>query len=452
MIVFDFGKQVADMKPVHGVNNGPVTSSFMRDASELFKRAGIPYSRLHDTEGAYGAGQFVDIPCIFKNFDADPDDEKSYDFFMTDKYIEAIRNVGTKVIYRLGVTIENGPQKKHIYPPKDYRKWARICEGIIRHYTEGWANGYTDAVEYFEIWNEPEFLNHMWIGEYKDFYELFKSTIIYLKEKFPNVKIGGPADGLTSGEFTKGFFDYLTSGERAPLDFYSWHTYFVNIDQLKTRVEAVRRMLDSYGYTNAESICTEWNFVDDWSNMKDCYELIYDNRGASFAAAALCEFQKAPIKTATYYDAQFKAKFNGLFKLARHNGHDDIHGLAPRYTYYAFEKYNELYKIGKEYFSECEDRDISVLCASNGEHAAAIIARFNKVCTNKKQIKLDISNAPSCVSKVYRLDKESESMRLLSICYELDEIELENYDLLYIEWDKSFDSAWGTDVISVNGR
>ncbi len=27
-------------------------------------------------------------------------------------------------------------------PPKDFKKWAVICEHIIRHYDENWANGY----------------------------------------------------------------------------------------------------------------------------------------------------------------------------------------------------------------------------------------------------------------------------------------------------------------------
>ena len=36
--------------------------------------ANIPYSRLHDVNGNFGGGRFVDIPNIFRNFDADVDD------------------------------------------------------------------------------------------------------------------------------------------------------------------------------------------------------------------------------------------------------------------------------------------------------------------------------------------------------------------------------------------
>ena len=48
-------------------------------------------------------------------------------------------------------------------PPKDYAKWARICEHIITHYTEGWADGFNYKITYWEIWNEPENIQ-MWQG------------------------------------------------------------------------------------------------------------------------------------------------------------------------------------------------------------------------------------------------------------------------------------------------
>ena len=135
----DFSKVCGRIKPMHGVNSGPRTKVFTYNASKLFTDIGIPMCRLHDVEYPYGSGEFVDIHCIFKNFDADENDPASYDFGLTDKYIEAIRDVGADVMYRLGESIEHAPVKRYIHPPKDYAKWARICEHIIRHYNEGWA-------------------------------------------------------------------------------------------------------------------------------------------------------------------------------------------------------------------------------------------------------------------------------------------------------------------------
>ena len=74
---------------------------------------------------------------------------------------------GTKVFFRLGQTIEHGPKKYGALPPKDFAKWARICEHVIRHYNEGWgvdkewttlnvawSNQFN--IVYWEIWNEPD--------------------------------------------------------------------------------------------------------------------------------------------------------------------------------------------------------------------------------------------------------------------------------------------------------
>ena len=98
----DFSKTLGEIKAVNGVGNGPLTGRFTRDRRKEFSDAGIPYSRLHDTESQMGSGEFVNIHCIFKNFDADVNDPASYNFAATDIYIQAILDAGTKLFYRLG--------------------------------------------------------------------------------------------------------------------------------------------------------------------------------------------------------------------------------------------------------------------------------------------------------------------------------------------------------------
>mgnify|MGYP004466107561 CR=1 FL=1 len=389
----DFSEKKEPLRPVHGVNNGPQSGSFLYDSSKWFREAGIPYSRLHDTEGAYGAGEFVDIPCVFKCFDADPECPASYNFEMTDLYIRAIRETGTKVIYRLGVSIENGPHKKYIYPPKDYHQWARICEGIIRHYTEGWADGMIDGVEYFEIWNEPEFLEHMWMGTYEEFYRLFKDTLIYLKKRFPNVKIGGPATGYTQDSFTHGFFEYMAGGERAPMDFFSFHTYFHSVEQIAVRADYTRGLLRQYGYEGLPFFITEWSYVTDWGDMENAYRIISDLRGAAFAGRAMCELQKAGYAIATYYDARFNTPFNGLFKRSKGKyHHDKTYKTDPKPSYFALKAYGDLYRLGTETASETDETSVSVLAASNGTSDGLLIARFDPENGNVLTLPLSVRN------------------------------------------------------------
>ena len=90
-VTIDFGRKIGRMKPLHGVNSGPKTKVFTYDATDLFRKAGLPFSRLHDVEYPYGSGEFVDIHCVFPVFDADENDPASYNFGLTDHYLAAIR-------------------------------------------------------------------------------------------------------------------------------------------------------------------------------------------------------------------------------------------------------------------------------------------------------------------------------------------------------------------------
>ena len=141
---------------------------------------------------------YVDIPNLFRDFDADENDPANYDFAFTDRLMLALERAGVEPFFRLGVTIEGHSKVKayRIFPPKDYAKWARICEHVIRHYTEGWADGFKMKVEHWEIWNEPENQpspddNPMWRGDWESYMRFYGVVAPYLKSKFPHLKIGG---------------------------------------------------------------------------------------------------------------------------------------------------------------------------------------------------------------------------------------------------------------------
>ena len=129
----NFNNTVGQIKPMHAVGQPPFSGGFLSfDFSHIehLTKAHIPYSRLHDVNGNFGGGRFVDIPNIFRNFDADVDDPASYDFAFTDVLLKALIDHNVTPYFRLGVSIENQAHIKayHIHPPKDYDKWARICE------------------------------------------------------------------------------------------------------------------------------------------------------------------------------------------------------------------------------------------------------------------------------------------------------------------------------------
>lgn len=378
-ISVDFGKIVGRIKPLHGVNNGPKSLGLFRDMSEHFVNAGIPYVRLHDTEYPYGSGQFVDIACVFPNFDADTEDPVSYNFGLTDEYIKTVQAVGAKIIYRLGPSIEHAPIKIHIFPPKDYEKWARICAGIIRHYNEGWANGFHYGIEYWEIWNEPE-NPPMWQGTQEEYFRLYVTAANHLKDRFPQIKVGGYAHcgfyALTrtdATDFQKSFIPYFTDflryittpGTEAPLDFFSWHLYSDHVEEAATHAHYVQKTLLEYGFDKTENILDEWNYFMS-GNDALAFQRIKNMVGASFVAGVFCALQKSPVQLATYYDAQPSMAWCGILDWS-----------GPLKPFYAFKAFHTLYELGNEVPSASAITNVYACAAASDTHGAILLSNYS---------------------------------------------------------------------------
>ncbi len=72
-ISIDFSKTAGPVKPVHSTGQGPLLPGKAPDFSmfRYLKEAGVPYARLHDVGGWFGGNLYVDIPNLFRDFDAD---------------------------------------------------------------------------------------------------------------------------------------------------------------------------------------------------------------------------------------------------------------------------------------------------------------------------------------------------------------------------------------------
>lgn len=380
----DFSKTVEKMKPVHGIGQPPIigrnTSLFT-----YLSDAGIPYSRLHDVGGLFGGNCFVDLPNIFRDFDADENEPSNYDFAYTDILINALIENGVEPYFRLGVTIEETEVIAYrVYPPKDFAKWARICEHIIMHYTKGWSNGYHHKITYWEIWNEPDnspdspdsiIHNHMWQGKREEYYEFYTVVSKHLKERFPDLKIGGYGscgfytlhDGEKHGSdiansspryeyfiiFFEGFLDYIKKAN-APLDFFSWHNYrgYKGVD---VYANYVRETLDKYGYTEAESSCNEW-----------CTNLRIGTQGdiATRIFIEILAYQNARVDNAMAYDG----RCTGIDYAVLFNSET----MRPRMSYYCFKDFNRLYKM-KNQTEICSDDDRLFCISASDEKRGGVI-------------------------------------------------------------------------------
>ncbi len=373
----DFSRQDGPVRPMHSVNNGPGGGRGINN-DDSFKKAGFPYARLHDSSfySGYGAEHAVDVANLFPNFDADVNDPSSYDFALTDDYLQRIIRAGTKVFYRLGHRIEHERKRYGTQVPKDFRKWAEICEHIILHYNEGWADGFRMGIEYWEIWNEPncrntDGSNPCWQGTDEQFCELFYVALTYLKERFPELKIGGPALTHVDIPFTEKLLGRLREGGHPPLDFYSFHGYASTPAAFAEPPRIARALLDSYGYTDTEIILNEWNYVKNWASpeaMKEAYQVIGNVQGASFVAGALCVAQNVKeLDHFMYYDARPSTVWNGLFAAG------SLETLKP---YESMAMFHELYQIGTAVKTRAEG-DVFGCAAYSGGKGAAMLTLYS---------------------------------------------------------------------------
>ena len=379
----NFEKTCSKVKPMHATNNGPVV--LLRDVEmgtlhpfnnnlQAFKDAGIPYARTHDTTfyHRFGLEHTVDVYYVFPNFDADPTDPNNYDFACTDQYVQGCYLANTEVFYRLGHRIEHEIKKYGTLPPKDFKKWAIICEHIIRHYTEGWADGFHFNMTYWEIWNEPDLTgpagmsSPTWGGTKEEFFEFYHIAATHLKQCFPHLKIGGPALAYDL-QWAEAFLSQL----KAPLDFFSWHVYTNRVEYMVELGQKVRTLLDRYGFTQAESILNEWNYVSGWTDDDIVYS--HDHRGkvkgAAFSAAAMCACQYSSVDMLMYYDARPNEFWNGMFD-------DTVVGRVLK-GYYPFPMFHALYALGTCVEAKSEQVGSYLCAAKNDTQAAVLVTHFN---------------------------------------------------------------------------
>ena len=397
-ITFDFQDKIREIKTMHAVGQPPLvgidTTYF-----KYLKEANIPYSRLHDVAGKFGGNLYVDIPNIFRDFDADENDPSSYDFVFTDILIAGLMEHDCQPIFRLGVTIENNHRIKsyRIFPPKDEAKWARICEHIIRHYNEGWADGFNYGIVYWEIWNEPDNgptseSNHMWQGSQEEFFELYRVTSKHLRACFGNtIKIGGYAScgfysqlsertrhlgvalGMTKDPtdrevrityWTTFFLDFIemVAREKLPLDFFSHHSY-EGVENTLIMQRFAERKLAEVGLGDVEIHLNEWN-----------PNPTREERGRAVACAnataMMCAMQDTKMYMMNYYDARIGISvYGGLFNPLT---------FEPFTTYYGFKAFGKLYKLGTQVRSECDSQDVYVTAATDGDKKGVLIANIGE--------------------------------------------------------------------------
>lgn len=260
---------------------------------------GVDMIRTHDAGGINGSGS-GDIDStgsgnMFPNLNADPASEASYTFGPSDAMIKNIVDAGAEVYFRVGRSNIGFPNAV----PPDFDKYAEIVKHVVMHYNQGWANGFSYGIRYFEIWNEPDFLP-FWAGTGDQYHELYKKIATAIKAVDGKALVGGPSNSTFNDKtgLRASFLKYLNDNH-LPLDFYSFHKY-TNKSQDPTdfarMARSYRDELDEFGFTSAQIVNSEWE-----SSLQGDPMLGGAAGSAVFTAESLMYMQDAPVDKSTSY-------------------------------------------------------------------------------------------------------------------------------------------------------
>ena len=429
VVTVDVNQEVGQIKMMNAANNGPYEENLKE-----YKALRVPYARTHDTPHRWNS-HTVDINQLFPDWDANVNNPKSYDFTLTDSLLAVMMRAGTKPFFRLGQSIEHDPKKYGVYPPKNYKKWAKICEHVIRHYNEGWADGHHWNIEYWEIWNEPDLDApgdrwktdpRCWGGPLEEFHKLYEVTAKHLKKCFPDVKIGGPAFA-NPRKYGPPFLDYVKA-TGTPLDFFSWHMYHRRPHRVEEDVFKVREILDERGFNEVESILNEWNYVKRWEEP-DHYStrVRISIKGAAYVAAVMSTCQDAPLDMLMYYDLRPNVSYNGAFSPYHYD-------LLP--AYWSLYYWAELADFGTQMKSEDAESDIYTTAAKSSDgKLRLLVTRYNE---DKPEV--DLKDVTVVVPQGYKVssvrltDSQNEMDRKLSVEGESLMLTLEAHAIALIEF------------------
>ncbi len=127
-----------------------------------------------------------------------------YDWTITDKIFDAMRDAGVRPLVEVGFmpeALSTHPEPyRHTfpdgdvftgwsYPPKDYDKWSALVTAWVKHLHERYGDA-AGKTWLWEVWNEPDI--PYWHGTPEEYDRLYDVTAEAIQKELPEAKIGGP--------------------------------------------------------------------------------------------------------------------------------------------------------------------------------------------------------------------------------------------------------------------
>lgn len=375
----DFSKRAGKVRPVFSANGAPYFNEPLGiDFSDEYRDLAVPYVRV-EGDGTDANVGFVDIKTVFPDFNLDPRFALSYNFQSLDNTIKRIKDTGAEIYLCLGEL----PDRYGVFNKTNLEikpeMCARICEGIISHYNEGFAGGFKYGIKYVELFSGMDAEAVADNDRSEIFYQIYTTVSSYLKNRFPKINIGAYSSGgfhslnhAYSSEksryyitFLEGFLEYITNNNtKAPLDFLSWQCYCDGPEELALHANYARSYLNNSGFKKTKSIISKFNM----SSAESGNAFMKSEHPAELCASLIVA-EKSGVDIMFYSDMSPNSALNSLFSL------EDRITKKHYASYEAVSAFAELYRLGTKLdVSEDYRREIYTIASCDGEKSAVMLA------------------------------------------------------------------------------
>jgi len=198
--------------------------------------------------------------------------------------------------------------------PRDWSEWELIVQKLVEHISG--RNGLAISDVYYEVWNEPDLFGDFKAGKGKNYLDLYYHThngALRASNVLP-FRIGGPA---TTGHYKNWLEPLLKFVKQNSLrfDFYSYHTYSLDLSQFESDFLEAREILGKYPpYSNIEILVTEFGITGENDKRYDTSFSAIHN----LAVYSVLEGKAARVFTFEIKDGPGPEKYWGRWGLLTH--------------------------------------------------------------------------------------------------------------------------------------
>lgn len=310
---------------------------------------------------------------------ANPNDPSEYNFTGLDHVVNALINASIEpymVIAYMPQPLSSNPNAGSYsnYPPRDNNQFADFIKRIVMHYNDGWKNGYYYGIKFWEIWNEPDIL--YWRGTEQQYFEMYASIAMKLKNYNSSLKVGGPTLAEPYSLMMDKFLKYMETNN-IPVDFVSFHRYTNHPELYGQLIRDIKMKVSQYpGLGNPLIILDEWGHGFFELTYPENVKISKSIQSALFSASVLTELIHNEVDYAMRFLMKDISK-NDYFGLLTYN--DTI--KPAYYSHKAFDMLNET----RTKVKTTEDlKDFDVVSGKSDERLTIIITNrnFDEVIAN----------------------------------------------------------------------